>query len=693
MTAAVVSLFNTLKSNIALGLVFLFPLFFLPTTQEFFTTNKMYLLAFGAIVLVALSTVEFVFSRQIVWKRRAFDSAAMLFVLGLGLSIVLSSPNKIQAVLNPNFGLLVVASLTTLYFYLSRGNVTGVTARKVLSVLTASGFVVAVLTLLFFFNPFKSMALPQTLAFLKNATFTPMGDQLSLAIFLGFFVVLQLGKILTMKHLDGSQKSMRGMMPSLGALLVFGLALALNLYPLVKSGNLNALPPFSISWYSAVEILKTPMTALFGVGVDNFASIFSRSKDVAYNATQLWQVQSFNASRSTLLHVFTETGIFGVLGFVLLIAALLREMSLRARQNGTVIETLLPVGYVLAVVLLLPPSLTTFFLLFVVFVVVEHRHAASEDTHVTSMDVSQLLPVYLGVAIVAALIVGATTYLTARAYAAEVSFKKALDGIVKNNIADLYSNQRDAILINPYIERYRLNFSQTNMLIANNIAAKAAPQKGETAEQAAAKAKERLTDKDREQIGQAIQAAISEAKAAVALNPAKASNWENLANIYRNVLFVAQGADSWTISSYQRAIVLDPQNPVYRVDLGGVYFSLQQYDEAVKLFEQAVSLKSDWSNARYNLAWAYAQKQNFQRAAEEMQAVLSLLDPKKDEADFKKASQDLEVFKSKIPKDQQATQSGQSQEPQQLNLATPNSATVEPKLQLPKDANPEPPKQ
>ena len=131
--------------------------------------------------------------------------------------------------------------------------------------------------------------------------------------------------------------------------------------------------------------------------------------------------------------------------------------------------------------------------------------------------------------------------------------------------------------------------------------------------------KPELSEADRQTISQAIQAAIEEAKATVTLNPQKAVNWENLASIYRNIINVAQGADSWTVSAYQRAIILDPQNPTYRVSLGGVMFTFKNYDEAVKLFEQAIAIKPDWANSYYNLAWSSYQKADYQRAAAAMQ--------------------------------------------------------------------------
>ncbi len=216
--------------------------------------------------------------------------------------------------------------------------------------------------------------------------------------------------------------------------------------------------------------------------------------------------------------------------------------------------------------------------------------------------------------------------------------------------------------------------------MANNIAAKASkPQEKD-------KKPSQLSEQDRQNISQAIQAAIAEGKAAISLNPQKAQNWENLAQIYRNIINTAQGADVWTISSYQRAIVADPQNPVYRLNLGGVYYSLGNFEEASKIFEQAVILKPDWPNAYYNLAWANFQKQKYQEAVSAMENVIRLLDPKKDKNDYEKAKKELEEFKKKLPQEEkQATEEGKTQP--KLTLPSPIPTTT-PQIQLPKEASP-----
>lgn len=297
------------------------------------------------------------------------------------------------------------------------------------------------------------------------------------------------------------------------------------------------------------------------------------------------------------------------------------------------------------------------------------------------LDLSFLLPLYLGIVLFSFIFLTGFGYLLSRSFAAEIYFKKALDGMVKNDAKQTYDNMRQAIILNPYIERYHLNFSQLNLLLANNIAAKAGEPQGKDQKPS------QLSEQDRQTISQAIQAAIAESKAAITLNPQKALNWENLAQIYRNIINTAQGADVWTISAYQRAIIADPQNPVYRLNLGGVYYSLGNYDEASKIFEQAVIIKPDWPNAYYNLAWANFQKQKYQEAVSAMENVTRLLDPQKDKVDYDKAKKELEEFKKKLPQEEkQATSEGKTQP--KLTLPSP-IPSITPQIQLPKEASPE----
>jgi len=683
--------------------IFIFPFFFLPITQEFFLSNKLYLLIFVGLLLVLISTIKFAFTKKITWQKGLFDNLLVFFLLTLAISIVLSSPNKIQAILNPNFGFLTFFSLTILYFYLSRNSF------DFYQVSSFSALFLSLLTIILFFQPLKNINFSPSLQFLKNSNFTPIGNQLDLVIFLGFFVVYGLTWMITSK---GRITVDNGKNPWLSVFLYLWLfvvltAFFLSLYSLLKPVStitnqpqsiFTTLPPFRLSWYAAVETLKNPLTALFGLGMDNFSSIFTRVKDIVYNQSPIWQIFSFNFSRSSILHLFTETGFLGILAFSLLIFSVSKQLispnlHLSPSINPNFHKSLLISSiYLIICLVFFPPSLVTWFLLFLIIAETSRKDMINyfSSSLRKQLDLTELLPFYVITIVFSLIFIPGLGYLLGRSYLAEIYFKKALDGIVKNDARQAYENMRKAIILNPYIEDYRRNFSQLNLLLANNIASKVTSQPSTKED----KENSQLLEQDRQNISQAIQAAISEAKAAVSLNPQKAQNWENLAKIYQNIINIAQGAEVWAISAYQRAIIADPQNPVYRLNLGGVYYSLGNFDEAIRLFEQAVILKPDWPLAYYNLAWANFQKQNYQAAISAMENVIKLLDPQKDKVDYNKAKKELEDFKKKLVKEEEQAGNKEEKEKKEeenqprLTLPTPIQS-ITPPIQLPKEASPE----
>ena len=587
-----------------------------------------------------------------------------------------------QAILSPTLGFGTILFLTFFYFLSSKTR--NEKKDHIYSYLITSSLIVAVVAIVFFFNPFSKIALPASWTFLKSPIFTPVGTPIDLVLFLGFFVTYGFTQIFVKKA------GFSRILPS----VIIALALILSVYSLFRPlprpaqrqatsvqppvSIFSSLPPYSVSWNASIETLKSfgpskdlgealiniVKTPLFGVGLDNFSSIFTRAKTPAYNTTPLWNV-NYTYSRSFILQLLAETGILGTAAFVLVILAMLRAVT----ESRDIANKMLGY-YFIAAFILFPVSVPLLFLFFIFLSQVSH----AEET-IRTIDLSDITPAYGGIFIVVLIFVGAISFLSARSYTSEYYFKRSLDGFAKNNAKTVYDNMRLAVVMNPYIERFRISFSQVNLLIANNIAARTRPQKeGE-------KPKE-LTAQERQNITQAIQASIGEAKAAVALNPQRASNWENLAVIYRNIINAVQGANNWTIASYQRAIALDPQNPALRFALGQTYYALNDYENAVRMFELSAGLKPDWPNARYNLAWSNYQKKDYGRATTQMEAAVRILSSNKNSPDLKKAKADLEDFKKKLAESTPATAPGE------LALPTPPATKIDPKLQLNKQAEP-----
>ncbi len=654
------SAFLTIKTFLLSITTFLFPLFFLPITQEYFITNKFYLLTVIAILLIIISIVELIVKSDFRWKKTAFEMFLLLFTLAVAVSTFLA-PNPRQSLMNPYLNLISLLSLIIIFLHYLRTD----SYKTIVVPLACSSLIISLISLpILLLHPLASgQSLSDSLMFLKNPRFTPLGNQLDLGIFLGFSIVLTGCELFILK---GEEEQSISRWLFIGNIIVGSITLTTVVFFLIKDNFFLSLPTYKLSWYTALETLKKPAQAIFGIGIDNFSTAFTKAKDSLYNQTSQWQVPTYSGARTVLLHIFTETGLFGLVTFLLLLGtALKKTLTDQNDQSRYFFPTVL---FMILVIVFCPPSLIVFFLLFLsvglIYQTIYQEKHASETIDTKNI---RILILIVGAVLFVGLL--GASYFLGKNYLADYHMRKSVEGILRNDVRILYDNQRQAVLLNPYEESYRVAFSQTNILLANNLSRKSASGGAQ------------LTQQDKQVTLQAIEAAIEEAKSAISLNPFKAVYWDNLASIYRNILQVAQGADVWTLSSYQRAITLDPNNPLYRLNLGAVYFSLKNYDAASTLFEQAVALKPDWPNARYNLAWTFFQKKDFGKAVSAMQQTIKLIDPEKDKTDYDKAVKDLEKFI--------AASKGETPEANQLQENTQNTvASQEGKIKLPETSSP-----
>src|SRR4051812_10889571 len=101
------------------------------------------------------------------------DKGNILFAVAVGLSTLIASPNKVQALLNGNFGLISILSLSIITFYLVRVNdVVGDGLKRLF--LMSSG-IAAAIALFFSFQPFAKTNMPVALSFLKTPYFNTVG--------------------------------------------------------------------------------------------------------------------------------------------------------------------------------------------------------------------------------------------------------------------------------------------------------------------------------------------------------------------------------------------------------------------------------------------------------------------------------------------------------------------------------------
>ncbi|MBI3290637.1 tetratricopeptide repeat protein [Candidatus Microgenomates bacterium] len=646
------SILSKLQSWVLVLLVFLLPLFFLPTTPDFFDFNKMALLATGAIVLAVLWAGGQVAQGRITWNKTPLDIPVALFAIVVLISAFARTPNRMEAFVVPGTATIILAC-TLLFFAVTQ--ITNHTFDKLsagkslitnhlIYALLASGVVVALSVLLAVGGLADSIGfLP---GFMKSQTFSPVGTPLSAATFLIVVIILAVSRVAQNKK----DKLLVTCYLSLVTLLLLAIvALASQIF--VNKATQVKLLPLSSGWAIAVETLKQ---FPFGVGPGNFLTAFGVSRPLEYNQSDVWNLR-FGASSNFYLQTFTETGIVGLVALLFIIWKIRR-----IRPIGLIGAALYSVLFLFLIVPANFILLATFYILLGLF-------AATRSTEMGS---SAKFAAPLTFIVIAG---GAIAFFVfgGRAYAAEMAYKRALDAGTKNDAQGLINNLNSAISANPTVDRYHISASQALFAIANAVAR----QKG-----LPALAGQDATEEERKAITNYIQDSIRQAQIAVSFNNRRASNWENLASIYRALVPMAKDADQFAVQAYNQAIALDPINPLLRISLGGVHFGAGRYDDAIKAFEFAVQTKPDFANAHYNLAAALREKGDFARAAAEMEAVLSIVAP--GTKDYETAQKELENLKSKLP----ATSTG-SGETLQAPQAT-QAPVVEPPIELPQEATP-----
>lgn len=636
--------------------VALLPLFILPIFPNAFVTPKLALLGVGIGLVLIIKSVRNIINNSFSFSASSFDLPVILLGIAYLVSSVIQTPNKMEAYFLPGEATIIVFGVIGFFIV---NQLRSKEKEWLKYAIIASSSLAAIFALLATSGILKGMSVPP---FMQSTSFTTLGGPLPALVLFLALLPITLGYVISEENIG--KKTFFGIA---FALLVLGAVIStVNILP-GKDTSLR-LPGLNTSWSVAVDSLK--QSPLLGVGPGNYLTAFNRFRPVSYNQTDLWATR-FTSAQNFVLTSITETGLVGTAAIIVM-AYLLITHLLRHTKKGVKYfvssegSSYLAILIVAISFLIVPSSPVIMFLFFVLLAIVAHNTVVklglfNSSPGGRSVPFAARIPV-IGASvpvIVAVLFLG---FQASRVLAADITYKNALNYIVQNNGTAAYDTLLKAINTNPYVDRYRVTYAQINLALANSIAQK-----------------EEVTDEDRNTIAQLIQQAIREGKAAVTLNPTRSGNWEVLASIYRTVMPLAQGADAFAVQTYTQAIALDPINTNTRIALGGIYYSAKAYEDAVDIFKLAVATKPDHANAHYNLAVAYQQAGNLDRAIAEMSQVLSLVDRNSD--DFTVATKALEDLQNKK---KAASPEGSTN----LTPPTENEETLNPPLDLPEDAQP-----
>jgi tetratricopeptide (TPR) repeat protein len=578
------------------GLVFFLPLFFLPLTTNFFFFNKVALLAMVTFGLLAIGVVKSFFLRRISVTFTFLDLPVFFVAFVTLLSSLLKAPNS-QMALAGEGGVILL--LTVFYFVLTNGLTGKGQKRRVELVLASlgSGLVLSVFTVLQVFGLgarlFKG-------TFLASTTFSPTGSLLSTFIFL--IIVLASGVGLLLRGEKSGQRATAGVLAGIN--LAGAVVAGYGLFWVFKSQALFL--PLKASWHVAIESFRE--APLLGVGPGRFLVAFTRFRPLFLNQTSFWQLRFLN-SGTYFFQVLTTTGFLGILGWLWLVFLALNGVAKRSlwSKESLFWSPLLAVGASVILEVLLPFQFVVLFAAYFFLGILAsgrgRRYSFNLGSLPTNLDFAGrfvLILVLVGV--------GAGSWWIGRVYLSDYFFQRSLEAWQRNQGVEAYNFQQRAIGKFPYSADLRIAYSRTNLALASALASQ-----------------ENLVSQDQNNLVRLVQQAVREARSATLLDEEQILAWENLAQVYRNLINLAQGAESWAQTGLQAAIRLDPNNPRTYLGMGGLFYSLGSFDRAADYFRQAAVLKPDWSNAYFNWALALESQGNLAVAKLAYERTLALL--------------------------------------------------------------------
>lgn len=722
------------------------PILFFNQTTEFYEMPKLLFLIGATVLLLGMWIFSWILKGKVIITRTPLD-IPLLVLMAIVIASAYFSESRFAAIYGnfPRVHGSAAAWVTYILLYFitvshlrSLGQI-----KTFLYALYGSGAVVSLISILSFFGLFLPVD------FAKAVNFTPTGSSFSTVAFMLLllpFPVLSLinpnkymptGPAVVLATLFGITVALLGNVATLIALLVIfaltvfvskpaqikktvamfmvpviviGLVLAASYLPL--PGGLNQMRvnfpqeiqlPLATSWKVSASAFRD--APFIGTGPATYLFNFTSYKPLEFNQLDFWNF-SFDTAYNEFLQVLGTLGILGLIALLLLCLIVLnsarKNMSLDSaeatqeshdgsHENAHVLLPALAISGLVSIILLaihastLVSIVVTFFVLAAFMVSQKSVRGRvmklSMGIKASTSDNKQfdLFPVLIFVVfLIAAVPVLMQTVNTALA---DYNHRMALTQANQNG-TKTYEYLQKSESLNPYIDLYRVDMAQTNFALANALAA----QKGPTE----ANKEGTLTDEDKQTIQTLLSQAINESRASVALSPRSSRNWEVLASIYRNISGVAQNALIYSLDSYGRAIQRDPLNPALRVNVGGIYYSIKNYDLAIRFFSDAANLKPDYANAYFNLAIALRDKGDIQNAKAVAEQAVKILSENKETPDYKTATALLTELNKKAAdaaddtpnqasaSAQQAPAALENQDLEDVNVGTQNAPSVTP---------------
>ena len=350
--------------------------------------------------------------------------------------------------------------------------------------------------------------------------------------------------------------------------------------------------PNSLESYKASfqQIIKSP---ILGSGLGNYYYSFNKYKSLTLNEGYAWQLR-FDRPSSHFAEVMATQGILGSLSFLFLLGLFIyvsylifENVTKNEDRVSELKQTLkLPIvfsAFTFIIILFFYyqnlPIAFGFWLFLALSIVVWEKPIKEKEFSFTEFPELSLI-----FSIILILVVGFFAYCyywQAKIVFADYRFRQATLGSQEPNF-DLLINVEK---LNPNQAIYYLNDGRLALNQALNEVSKP------------------TDEMDSNKAQSLVARAIQKSRFAFDMAPSQINICENLGVVYRDTQGLAKGADEWAKKTFENCLELEPNNPLFYIELGKMEFNTDLV-KAKEYFSKAIEKKKNYlpSYIQYALA-------------------------------------------------------------------------------------------
>lgn len=602
---------------------FLFPLFFLPWTRPLYDLNKLMLLyCFLPILGIAIIIADTKKKQPI--HLSLLDISVLLFLCSFLLSTLLMPGNRLESLIRETLPMMGIALFYILIRQIDKKQYPTIVTSFVFSV-----FIMSTLIILQQLNVIKATFIGSDFT---SQIWYPLGSIFNTLWVVGITIPITIGLLIYYAKKSPKNETRTVMISILCVLFLFESIILVKPY-LSKDTAVQNQVIFldrETGWRILLKTLEnSPLT---GIGPNNFIDAFTQYKPVEFNQTPFWNTR-FTTSSNFIYYIGTVAGTVGLLTFFSMLILLIRTIKNSLKYKDP-LKIALSISIIFGSILLFffPASFLLFIPLFLCIALLENSNKEEKSGFLAKIPIlSNQTSIVLPLIAIGACI---AIYGWMFSYTAEIFAQMAVGSAKKGNAPQTLENLNEAIKRLPFREDYYSSLSQINIALAENLLSKNATPSATDSQ------------KVTEQLQTYIKLSLDQQRKTTELSSQRSAYWENLAKTYRQLTGVVQNTLPWIVSSYEKAIKFDPNNPRLYVDLAGVYYGQEQYATSSALLLKAIEKRPLYNNAHYNLAHTYFKLKRYQEAVNELDQAIKLTNP--NSPDLNRAKSELQLFQTQL---------------------------------------------